>query len=58
MHSLFVGQEIEAGDPLSEKTWETLHAPAPPVGFVEVATLPAVSTAAQKLVVGQEIPVA
>ena len=35
---------------------DTVHALADPVGLVEVSTFPAVSTAAQKVVVGQETP--
>src|ERR1700734_416391 len=35
--------------------WATIHAGPPPVGSVEVITLPAASTATQKVVDGHEI---
>ena len=37
-------------------TEDTVHAAAPPVGLVEVTTLPVPSTATHNVVLGQEIP--
>ena len=63
-HSLLVGQETpfkkHAGDPPNwshlEPIWVTFQAAAPPVGLVEVTTLPLPSTSTQKPVVGQDTP--
>lgn len=53
-HRLVAGQEIVLkANPLTSVRF---HAAVPPVGFVEVNTLPAASMAAQKLVDGQETP--
>src|SRR2546428_13373381 len=42
--------------PLEPSTLVTLHATAPPVGLLEVTTLPFTSTATQRLLLGQDGP--
>jgi hypothetical protein len=49
------GHEMPVREALSS-TLVTVHADAPPVGVVEVSTLPAESTATQSDAFGQETP--
>src|SRR5689334_21564752 len=52
-HKPMVGQERPTSA-LVPSTLVTVHAVAPPVGFVEAATLPASSTATHRLLEGHE----